>query len=134
MRHRKELLETVDMASTKESVEMIKDLGSKGYETTRQLGEINQQTMEILMSRQMDAMNMMMETSLRQVNSLVQAKGYKELLEGQVEFAKEIGERMLELSRENVQIAKERGNEYRAWFDGGVEAAAEKFSSMQKAV
>jgi hypothetical protein len=127
-------MEIAKMTNAKENIEMMNDLSSKGYETARQLGELNLRTMEMILNRQMDTMNMMMETSLRQMTMLSEAKGYNELVKGQMEIAKEVGERMMEVGRENVKLANERRDEYRTWVEQGVNAVSEKVSSLRQAV
>lgn len=119
------------MNNAKESLEMMDDLGTKGYEAARELGELNLRTMETLMGRQMDTISMMMEAGMRQFSSIAEAKGYNDVLKSQTIFAKEMSERVLEVSRENVKLATDTRDEYRAFFEKGVETVAEKMSSMK---
>jgi hypothetical protein len=119
------------MTTAKESIEMFNDLGSKGYESAQALGEINLRTLEKMVSRQMDAMGMFMEAGLRQVTMAAEAKGYSDLVKGQIALTKELGERVMDESRQNVQLATATRDEYRAWFEKGMETLNEKMSKIQ---
>ena len=122
------------MTSTKENLEMFTEMSGKGFEAARDLGEINLRTMEKLVGRQMDAFALFMESGLRQVEMVAGAKGYKELVNGQVAEAKGLGERVMEESRTNVKLAGDARDEYRVWLEKGMDAAREKMSAAQQAV
>jgi phasin family protein len=119
------------MTSAKESFELFNEMSSKGYEAARQLGEINLRTMEQLVGRQMDAVALIMESGLQQVKMVSEAKGYNELVKGQVELAKGLGERVLEESRNNMKLASDTRDEYRAWLETGMDAMREKMGEAR---
>jgi phasin family protein len=119
------------MTTANEGFEMFNDLGSKGYESARQLGELNLRAMEKLVTRQMDAVNLVMESGLRQVQLATEAKGYSDLVKGQLELAKELGERVMEESRSNVKLASDTRDEYRVWFEQNVKTVSEKMAKVQ---
>lgn len=121
------------MHNAKESVEMFSELNSKGFEAARQLGEINLRTMERLVCRQMDVMSMLVEGGLRQVKLASESKAYSELVKDQVEFAREVTERVMEEGRENVKIASDTRDEYRAWLEQGMELVSMNISKVQAA-
>ena len=119
------------MSTVQESIETIKDLGSNGYDAARQLGELNLRSVEMILNRQMDAVSMAMEAGMRQISLVSEAKGYKDLVEGQVELARDVGERMMEVGRENAKLAGDARDEYRVWFEKGLETVTEKVSRLQ---
>jgi phasin family protein len=123
--------EGIEMTSAKESFELFNEMSSKGYEAARQLGEINLRTMEQLVGRQMDAVALIMESGLQQVKMVSEAKGYNELVKGQVDLAKGLGERVLEESRNNMKLASDTRDEYRAWLETGMDAMREKMGEAR---
>lgn len=120
------------MTTTQANLDMINELGTKGYESMRQLGEINLRNWERMVARQMDAVSMMMESGLRQAKVASEAKGYNELAKTQVEFAKELGQRMVDETRQNLKLAGDARDEYRTWFEKGVASAKDRMSQAAK--
>jgi hypothetical protein len=104
----------------KDSLNMINDMGTKGFDRLSSLGEINLRAWEMLTARQMDVMNLMVEQGIRQMKLATESKGYNELLKGQVELAKDLSGRMMEETKANMQMAGEVRDQYRAWVEQGV--------------
>jgi phasin family protein len=119
------------MTTAKESIEMMNNLSTKGYEATQSLGEINLRAMERLLARQMDAFSLLMDSGLRQVKMVTEVKGPSDLIKGQMELVRELSERALAEGRENVKLASDTRNEYRAWFEQGMQTVNEKMSSLR---
>ena len=122
------------MTSVKKNVELFAEMSSKGYEAARELGEINLRTMEKLVGRQMDAFALFMESGLRQVEMVAGAKGYNELVNGQVAEAKGLGERVVQESRTNIKLAGDTRDEYSVWLEKGMDTVREKMNAAQNAV
>jgi phasin family protein len=121
------------MKTAKENLDAINELSNKGYEAARELGELNLRTMEKLVARQMDMMNMFMESSLRQVVMASEAKGYNDLIKNQIEMTKEVTERVMNESREAVKFASDTRDEYRAWMESGMEVVSENLNKVTQA-
>jgi len=121
------------MNTAKENLEMFSEMSGKGYEAARQLGEINLSVMEKMMGRQMEALSLFMETGLQQAKMVSEAKGYGELVKGQIEMAKDLGMRVMEESRTNLQLANDSRDEYRAWFEQGMKTVREETAKAQQA-
>lgn len=115
------------------NLDMLNEMGSKGYESMRELGEINLRNWERIVARQMDAVSLMMESGLRQVKMASEAKGYNDLVKTQVEFAKELGQRLVDETRENLQLAGDARDEYRLWFEKGMTDVKEKMNRAAQA-
>lgn len=114
-------------------LDMINELGSDGFESMRELGEINLRNWERMVARQMDAVSLMMETGLRQARAASEAKGYNDLVKTQIDFAKELGQRMVEETRQNLKLAGDARDEYRVWFEKGMVNVREKMTEAAKA-
>lgn len=106
--------------NAKESVTMINEMSTKGFDRLNALGEINLRAWEKLTARQMDAVNAMVEQGIRQMKLATESKGYNEYMKGQVELAKELSGRMMAETKANMQLAGEVRDQYRAWVEEGV--------------
>jgi phasin family protein len=115
--------------NAKESMTMINEMSTKGFDRLNTLGEINLRAWEKLTARQMDAVNAMVEQGIRQMKLATEAKGYNEFMKGQVELAKELSGRMMEETKANMQMAGEVRDQYRTWVEQGV---SELTSEMRK--
>ena len=104
----------------KDNINAVNEMGNKGFERINSLGELNLKVWEKLAARQMDALNIMMEQSVRQMKMASEAKGYNELLKGQIEMAKEASERMMAETKTNMELVGEVRDEYRDWVQSGV--------------
>ena len=104
----------------KDNINAVNEMGNKGFERINSLGELNLKVWEKLAARQMDALNIMMEQSMRQMKMASEAKGYNEFVKGQVEMAKVASERMMVETKTNMELAGEVRDEYRDWMQSGV--------------
>jgi phasin family protein len=106
--------------TTKETVNLMNDMGNKGFERLNTLGELNLRTWENLVTRQMDAVSFAMEQGIRQVKLATESKGYTDYMKGQVELAKETSERAMEEAKASLKVAGEVQEDYRAWMRKGM--------------
>lgn len=114
-----------------ETFSLFNELTKQNMERLSALGEINMRAFEKMTQRQMDCFNLFVEQSNRTVKMASESKGSSELLKGQVELGKEMSETMMGRARENMELATELRDEYRAWVQSGVEAAQ---AEMKKGV
>jgi phasin family protein len=122
------------MTTPKESIEVLNDLSSKGYEAAKSLGEINLRIMERMMARQLDTFNLVMDSGLRNIKMITEAKGPNDLVRGQMDLVREVSERLLAESRESVKLASDTREEYRAWVEQGVQIVTEKMGKFRPVV
>jgi len=106
--------------TTKETVNLMNDMGNKGFERLNTLGELNLRTWENLVTRQMDTVSFAMEQGIRQVKLATESKGYTDYMKGQVELAKETSERAMEEAKASLKVAGEVQEDYRAWMQKGI--------------
>lgn len=102
---------------TTDSLKTLNDWTNKQLERMTSLGELNMRLFERLAARQMDAMSLYLEHSLRLMRLAAEAKGYSDLFKGQVEVGKELTERMLAEGKANLELWGEMRDQYRAWFE-----------------
>ena len=115
----------------KDSLTTMNEMTSKGADRLSSLGDLNLKIWEKLAARQLEALNLMMEQSVRQMKIASEAKGYNEFVKAQVEMAKEASERMMEEVRTNMSLANEVRDEYRAWAQAGM---SEMTAEIKKSV
>lgn len=106
--------------TAKDNLNLMNEMGTKGFERLTALGEINLRAWETLAARQLDAMNLMVEQGVRQMKLATESKGYNEYLKGQVELSKELSTRLMEETKTNLQVAGQVRDQYRSWFQQGV--------------
>ncbi|MEJ2325889.1 MAG: phasin family protein [Chromatiaceae bacterium] len=106
--------------TTKDTVNLMNEMGNKGVAQLNALGELNLRTWEKLVTRQMDAASFALEQGIRQVKLATEANGYTEYMNSQVELAKETGERAMAEAKASLKAAGEVQEDYRAWMQTGV--------------
>ena len=117
--------------TAKDSLTAMNEMTSKGADRLSSLGDLNLKIWEKMAARQLEALNLMMEQSVRQMKIASEAKGYNEFVKAQVEMAKEASERMMEEVRTNMSLANEVRDEYRAWAQAGM---SEMTAEIKKSV
>lgn len=111
--------------NTKKGLEAVNEMGSKAIDNLNKLAELNMKVVEKITSRQMEAMNFMLEQSKRQMELATQVKGFDEFIKGQAELAKQTSERLLEESKANMQIVSEVREDYRSFVQQGMNELSE---------
>lgn len=122
------------MTTAKESIEIISDLSSKGYEATKSLGAMNLRIMERIMARQMGTFNLIIDSGLRNAKMVNEVKAPNDLVRGQLDLVREVSERLLTEGRETVKLANDSRDEYRAWFEQGMQVISEKMGNIRPAI
>jgi len=109
-----------------DTVKLVTELTNKNVERMNALNDLNLRAWERLTSRQMDVMGFFMEQTMRSMKLATESKSYTDFAKAQMELAKSVGERLMEESKTNVQVAAEVRDEYRDWYKHGMtEIAAE---------
>jgi len=112
--------------NTKKGLEAVNEMGTKAIDNLNKLAELNMKVVEKITSRQMEAMNFMLEQSKRQMELATQAKGFDEFIKAQAELAKQTSERLLEESKANMQMVSEVREDYRAFVQQGMTDLSEE--------
>ncbi|NKN33904.1 phasin family protein [Marichromatium bheemlicum] len=103
--------------STNDTLKTFNDMTTKGLERASSLGELNLSVFERLANRQMDALGLYLDHSMRLMTLATESKGYNEFFKGQVEATKTLTERMMDESKATMQVLGETRDEYRAWLE-----------------
>ena len=122
------------MTKAKESIEMINEFSSNGYDSFRQLSDITLKDWNQAMEKQMDAYSALMTSGLEQAKMISEAKDYHEIVRGQMDFTRKIGEELVNKTREAVELNQKTGEEIRAWFESSLSNVNEQVTkAVEKA-
>jgi len=100
-------------------------------ESIKQLGEINTSVMTKLTEHQMGLINSYMEGMSQQLESMKDANNVQDVISSQAKLAQEFSEKMLENTRQSMDVLMQTRTELTSWLEKGVEQGME---SMNKAV
>jgi len=120
------------MTNAQDNMKMVKEFTANGYESARQLGDINLRALEVLFEKQMDAFGLLLDTSVKQMEAVTEVKDAKSLVGVQSELAKEFGETLMGKSREAMESAGETREEYRNWYENSVSSFTSKVEEAAK--
>ena len=118
------------MTSNKETLEMLNEFGTTGYDAMRQFGDIGLRTWEKLAEQQMNTVTQLMETGLQNMKLASEAQDYQEALKGQLELGRKLGEDLMGQTRQSFDIAHQAREDYRAWFENGLALAGKQFNKV----
>jgi hypothetical protein len=111
--------------NTTDSLKTVNELTNKNVERMTSFGELNVRLFEKLAARQMDAVNLYMEHSMRLMKLATESKGYNDLFKGQVDATKELSERVMAESKTTMQFFGDARDEYRVWFEKNLNDVSE---------
>ncbi|MBV2120265.1 MAG: phasin family protein [Candidatus Thiodiazotropha taylori] len=118
------------MANAKESIEMINEFNTTGYDSFRQLTDISLKTWNQVMEAQMDTVTSLMNTSMEQLKLVSEAKDYHEVVRGQMDLTRKLGEELMTKTREAVEMSQKTGEEVRSWYESNLATANEQISKV----
>lgn len=120
------------MMTSKDSLDLIKELSTSSFETARAFGELNLRIWEKMMTKQMDTFNLMLDTGLEQMKLGTETKDIKDLANSQTELAKKFSEAMVAKGREGMEVANEARDEYRALAEKSIDTFTNKVTEITK--
>jgi phasin family protein len=122
------------MTKAKENIEMINEINSKGYDSLRELTDITLKAWNQAVDSQMAAYSSLMGTSMEQIKLVSEAKDYQEVVRGQMDLTRKMGEEMVAKTREAVELSQKTGEEVRTWFESSLSSVNEQVSkAVEKA-
>jgi phasin family protein len=122
------------MTKAKENIEMINEINSKGYDSLRELTDITLKAWNQAVDSQMAAYSSLMGTSMEQIKLVSEAKDYQEVVRGQMDLTRKMGEDMVAKTREAVELGQKTGEEVRTWFESSLSSVNEQVSkAVEKA-
>lgn len=122
------------MTKAKESIEMMNEINTSGYDSFRQLTDITLKAWNQAIDTQMSVYSTLMDTSMEQIKLASEAKDYQEVVRGQMDMSRKLGEEMVSKTREAVELNQKAGEEVRAWFESSLSSVNEQVSkAVEKA-
>jgi hypothetical protein len=96
----------------KSMYDVMSEASQGAYDFMRQLGELNVQTFDRMVEAQMAYVSDVMDKGYARAEKLAEAKGYKDVMEGQVEGSRELGQLSLDHMRKGMSLASEARDAY----------------------
>lgn len=121
-----------EMNAPAESLEMMKKMVGDGYESARQLGDINLRTWNSMLEKQIGMFDIWFDIGVKQIELSTAAKDPKEYLGSQVALTRDIGEKLITSGRDAVSTGGEAQGEYRAWYEKSVQSMAGNWNMVGK--
>jgi hypothetical protein len=115
------------------NLEAMKEIGVAGFESARSLGELNLRTWEKLVENQTAVFGLFVDAGIELVKSTTEQKDIKDLVNAEMNVAKQFGENLVVKSREALQVANNARDDYRSWAEQGVETFTKQVNSSVKA-
>lgn len=110
----------------KDVFELFEKTSASAMEASRKVGELNMRTFDRLFQQQADMAAFYMDASVRAMELFTKAKGYQDLMAGQVALLRECGERCITAARDGMAFTKESVTEYSAMTQEGIKQAQEQ--------
>lgn len=121
------------MNKAQETVEMMNDLGTKGYNSLRQLGELQMATWSKLMEKQVETFNAVVDSAVAQVQLASEGKEPQELIRAQVELNRQLAEEIIGKTRESFEVVQKSSEDVRGWAEEALkQATAEAEKAAEK--
>jgi phasin family protein len=122
------------MTKAKENIEMINEINSKGYDSLRQLSDITLKAWNSAIDNQIAAYTSLMNSSMEQIKLVAEAKDYHEVIRGQMDLTRKIGEELVTNTREAVELSQKTSEEVRSWFENSLSSVNEQVAkAVEKA-
>ncbi len=118
------------MANAKESIEMINEFNTSGYDSFRQLTDIGLKTWNYVMDAQLSTLNTVMNTGMEQFKLMTESKDYHTALRGQMDLTRKLGEDLMTKTREVIEQGQKTGEEYRGWYETNMASVNEKINKV----
>lgn len=107
-----------------ETFEKMNKLGKSGYDTIKELYEINMKIVNQLSEQQMAFVSLYIECTTSQFEMLDKSKDYKDVIGSQTTLINQASEKVQDIARNTVDIMNETKDDISAWVERGVEDAS----------
>ena len=106
--------------------------GTAAFEVIKEAGEINRKTFEKLFQQQVELVGQSVDTGVRQLKALSEAKSYQDLLAEQARIVEETGQQFVTHAREVIAAVRDAREAYSALLEKGVKEATEQVKKAGK--
>jgi Phasin protein. len=114
--------------------ENLNKLSKSSYDTMKDLYALQSKFSGQMIEQQLVVLSLGVEFFSRQMKLASEAKGYKEILNGQTEITSDISNKVQGIARNTLDILTESKDEMNAWFDNCVKEAEKGFKEAAKII
>jgi len=115
-------------------IENMNKYGKGSYESMKGLYTMQTKSAQQMLEQQMALMSLGVEFFTRQMKLASEAKGYKEILNGQTDITTEISSKVQGIARNTMDIVNESRDELSAWFENCAKEAEQGIKEVAKIV
>jgi phasin family protein len=101
------------------------EMNKSAMDAIKELGEINTSAMTRLTQRQMDMINLYMESGAKQLEMMSEVKNVQDLAAAQSKLFTEMNEKLLDNARQTVEVLVDVKAELSAWVEKGMQNASD---------
>lgn len=107
-----------------ETLQKWAELNQSSMEAIKELGDINTRMMTRLTQRQIDMMNLYMESSAKQMEVLSNAKNPQDIMGSQSQLYTEMNEKLMDNARQTLEVLMDAKSELSGWAEKGMSKAS----------
>lgn len=100
-----------------ESFATIANLSNKRAAQVSSLGDLSLRIFERWAARHVDALNLAVEHGVRLAKMATETKDFSQCFKDQIEAARDLGQLLVNESKENLQLVAQARDDYRTWFE-----------------
>ena len=101
----------------------MNDFGKSAFEAAKSLGVINGKLVEQAIEQQLSVANLYVEGGMQQVKLVQNSKDVKEYWTKQAALVEEYAGKIMDVAKDQVNLAQKAGEEYKAWLEKGMQQA-----------
>ncbi|ALG67983.1 phasin family protein [Beggiatoa leptomitoformis] len=108
------------------------DMNKTAMDAMKELGEINTAAMTRLTQRQMEMVNLYMESGAKQLQAMGEVKNVQDMVNVQSRLFAEMNEKLMENARQTIEILVDVKSELASWAEKGMEVANANLPNVAK--
>lgn len=116
-----------------DTIDMVSKTANENYTSLRKLAEINLNSWDQLVNKQMEVMKRCFETTAKTAEIGKDTKRVDELFGKQADLARELGEQLVEGNQQVMNILSKTREEYQAWVEAGAAKAKSQLEQVTPA-
>jgi phasin family protein len=122
------------MTDVNETMKTLNEMGATTYDNLRKLGELQMNTWNQVLDKQMETFNLLMGNVVSQAELNRDSKDYAELMKGQMALNQKLTEELVNKTRESAEFVQQVSEDYRGWTEAVVKQATDKLNDVAKKV
>lgn len=116
-----------------DTIDMVSKTANENYTSLRKLAEINLNSWDQLVNKQMEVMKRCFETTAKTAEIGKDTRRVDEFFSKQADVARELGEQLVEGNQQVMNILNKTREEYQAWVESGAAKAKSQLEQVTPA-